>query len=33
VFVLVRRQTFAIYLGSGIVGSLFVGYVFQIIMG
>jgi len=33
VFALVRRQTFAIYLGSGIVGSLFVGYVFQIIMG
>jgi len=33
VFALVRRQTFAVYLGSGIIGSLLVGYVFQIIMG
>jgi len=33
VFALVRRQTFAVYLGSGIIGSLLVGYAFQIIMG
>ena len=33
VFALVRRQTFAVYLGAGIIGSLFVGYAFQIIMG
>ena len=33
VFALVRRQTFAVYLGAGIIGSLLVGYVFQIIMG
>ncbi len=33
VFALVRRQTFAVYLGSGIVGSLLVGYVYQIIRG
>ena len=31
VFALVKRQTFAIYLGSGIVGSLIAGYFFQII--
>ena len=33
VFALVRRQTFAVYLGSGIIGSLLVGYAFQFIMG
>ncbi len=33
VFALVRRQTFAVYLGSGIVGSLLAGYVYQIIRG
>jgi len=33
VFALVKRQTFAIYLGSGIVGSLIAGYFYQIITG
>jgi uncharacterized membrane protein YraQ (UPF0718 family) len=32
VFAIVRRQTFAIYLGSGILGSLISGYVFQMVM-
>jgi uncharacterized membrane protein YraQ (UPF0718 family) len=32
VFALVKRQTFAIYLGSGIVGSLIAGYFYQIII-
>lgn len=31
VFAIVKRQTFAIYLGFGITGSLISGYVFQII--
>lgn len=33
VFALVKRQIFAIYLGSGIIGSLIMGYVFQLIAG
>jgi len=33
VFALVRRQTFAIYLGSGIAGSLIAGYIYQMITG
>jgi uncharacterized membrane protein YraQ (UPF0718 family) len=32
VFALVKRQTFTIYLGSGIVGSLIAGYFYQIII-
>ena len=32
VFALVKRQTFAIYLGSGIIGSLIAGYFYQIII-
>ncbi len=32
VFALVKRQTFAIYLGAGILGSLIAGYIFQIVM-
>ncbi len=32
VFALVRRQTFAIYLGVGIAGSLIAGYVYQLLM-
>jgi len=30
VFALVRRRTFLIYLGSGIIGSLAAGYIFQL---
>jgi len=33
VFALVKRQTFAIYLGTGIVGALIAGYCYQIIAG
>jgi len=33
VFALVKRQTFGIYLGVGIGGSLIAGYLFQIIAG
>ncbi len=33
VFALVRRQTFLIYLGAGIIGSLATGFVFQVIAG
>ena len=33
VFALVKRQTFAIYLGAGIAGSLIAGYCYQIIAG
>jgi uncharacterized membrane protein YraQ (UPF0718 family) len=33
VFALVKRQTFAIYLGAGIAGSLIAGYCYQIIVG
>jgi uncharacterized membrane protein YraQ (UPF0718 family) len=33
VFALVKRQTFGIYLGVGIGGSLLAGYLFQIIAG
>jgi uncharacterized membrane protein YraQ (UPF0718 family) len=33
VFALVKRQTFAIYLGTGIVGALIAGYLYQIIAG
>lgn len=32
VFALVKRQTFAIYLGVGIGGSLIAGYVYQVVM-
>ena len=32
VFALVKRQTFAIYLGMGVLGSLVAGYAFQVIM-
>ncbi len=32
VFALVKRQTFAIYLGVGIFGSLISGYVYQAIV-
>jgi uncharacterized membrane protein YraQ (UPF0718 family) len=33
VFALVRRRTFAIYLGAGIIGSLVAGYIFQLAVG
>jgi len=33
VFALVKRRTFAIYLGSGIIGSLVAGYIFQLAVG
>ena len=33
VFALVKRQTFYIYLGVGIVGSLVAGYLYQVIAG
>jgi len=33
VFALVRRQTFYIYLGVGIIGSLIAGYLYQVIAG
>jgi uncharacterized membrane protein YraQ (UPF0718 family) len=33
VFALVKRRTFAIYLGVGIAGSLIAGYVFQAMVG
>jgi uncharacterized membrane protein YraQ (UPF0718 family) len=33
VFALVKRQTFAIYIGSGIAGSLIAGYAYQIFTG
>jgi uncharacterized membrane protein YraQ (UPF0718 family) len=33
VFALVKRRTFVIYLGAGIIGSLASGYVFQMIGG
>ena len=32
VFALVKRQTFAIYLGVGIVGSLVAGYIYQAVV-
>lgn len=31
VFAIVKRQTFLIYLGAGIIGSLISGYIFQFI--
>ena len=33
VFALVKRRTFAIYLGAGIIGSLVAGYIFQLVVG
>ena len=33
VFALVRRQTFSVYLGAGIAGSLISGYLFQMVAG